>query len=460
MRKVVTIRCCTKTPETLVISGVFVQQRGVSSVQRVAGNESSIHRIPREDTARRIVVEESQSSVRAVSSTSSRKRATVERVLSPWPSYPNDGGVGIGVGPAYSPHNHHIPSSGLAATSPAFHCGGTGTPVAQVQETVGERGPEMRASIARNRRRGQGRAGAPRGGGAAVPPEGEESKNAKSVFRPPCTVAHENAANDPDTLAALARMERNYPRGRTRKFTLQAEAAGVRGFERTSFSADDSKRPSEETRRDHVKGQGALGKQHHSVAENNYRKSRLDYLARKREYRAQLLDRVIKNKKPPGIHDPPVIRRPGDIVQASYIVRNSWSCPAVGFNSILQIPIHKFEVWKEEDEEDDGAPESSLFGEVPTTGTSEGSSQGAAPNNVLGTTVFGTSAGQQKEVGPPPSVAVRFHNHLIANTGLIISRDVHNVLGEVIVPNDIFGKPLRKDLIYRAYWFYRHSLAG
>lgn len=47
-----------------------------------------------------------------------------------------------------------------------------------------------------------------------------------------------------------------------------------------------------------------------------------------------------------------------------------------------------------------------------------------------------------------------------SSTGLVISRDLSAVLSEVVVPNDVFGMPLRKDLIYRAYWFYRRALAG
>lgn len=34
------------------------------------------------------------------------------------------------------------------------------------------------------------------------------------------------------------------------------------------------------------------------------------------------------------------------------------------------------------------------------------------------------------------------------------------VIGDIIVPNDVFGVPLRKDLAFRAYMFHRHALAG
>ena len=97
------------------------------------------------------------------------------------------------------------------------------------------------------------------------------------------------------------------------------------------------------------------------------------------------------------IHAPPVVRRPGDIIDIKHIIRNHWSVPAVGFNSILQMPLHQFEVWND---------------------------------------------------GP-----VENGGELKSESGLIISRDLNAMIGEVILPNDIFGRPLRKDLIFRAYWF-------
>eukprot|EP00439_Symbiodinium_sp_Y106_P029475 s7211_g3.t1 len=33
-------------------------------------------------------------------------------------------------------------------------------------------------------------------------------------------------------------------------------------------------------------------------------------------------------------------------------------------------------------------------------------------------------------------------------------------LGSVVVPNSIFGLPIRKDLIFKAYWYHRRKLAG
>jgi len=48
------------------------------------------------------------------------------------------------------------------------------------------------------------------------------------------------------------------------------------------------------------------------------------------------------------IHAAPTVRRPGDIIDVRALIRNWWSVPAVGFNSILQIPVHRFEVWDDD----------------------------------------------------------------------------------------------------------------
>merc|ERR1712012_897840 len=77
--------------------------------------------------------------------------------------------------------------------------------------------------------------------------------------------------------------------------------------------------------------------------------------------------------------------RPGQTVDVATVGNNWWAFPAVGFNSILEIPVHKFAVYPPDD--------------------------------------------------PPP-------------------------IGSVIVPNSIFGAVLRKDFVYKAYWYHRRALAG
>lgn len=87
----------------------------------------------------------------------------------------------------------------------------------------------------------------------------------------------------------------------------------------------------------------------------------------------------------PTIYDAPRIVRPGQMVDTATVVRNWWAFPAVGFNTILEMPVHKFESFPPED--------------------------------------------------PEP-------------------------VGSVVVPNSIFGLPLRKDLVFKVYWYHRRKLAG
>lgn len=77
--------------------------------------------------------------------------------------------------------------------------------------------------------------------------------------------------------------------------------------------------------------------------------------------------------------------RPGEHVDIATVIRNWWAFPVVGFNSILEIPVHRLEVFPPDD--------------------------------------------------PPP-------------------------VGSVVVPNSIFGLPIKKDLIHRVYWWHRRCLAG
>lgn len=100
------------------------------------------------------------------------------------------------------------------------------------------------------------------------------------------------------------------------------------------------------------------------------------------------------------INDEPVIRRPGSIIDIKTLLRNNWAFPAVGFNSRLEIPVYKFEY----DQED--------F-ETTTDTTNE--------NN--GNSLYGK---------------VRF----------------------ISVPNEIFGVPIRSDILHKCYYFYRSALAG
>lgn len=94
---------------------------------------------------------------------------------------------------------------------------------------------------------------------------------------------------------------------------------------------------------------------------------------------------VVAQLGKPTVHDAPQIMQPGEIVDVATVVRNWWAFPAVGFNSILEMPVHKLEY---------------------------------------------------------------------------LSNDAPSVVGSVVVPNSIFGVPLRKDLIHKAYWYHRRKLAG
>mmetsp|Transcript_40630 Transcript_40630/g.91244 ORF Transcript_40630/g.91244 Transcript_40630/m.91244 type:complete len:465 (-) Transcript_40630:8-1402(-) len=87
----------------------------------------------------------------------------------------------------------------------------------------------------------------------------------------------------------------------------------------------------------------------------------------------------------PTIYDAPKVMRPGNMVDVATVTKNWWCFPPVGFNSILEIPVEKFEVLGGED---------------------------------------------AKQVGV------------------------------IVVPNSIFGVPIRKDLIFRVYWYHRKALAG
>ena len=102
----------------------------------------------------------------------------------------------------------------------------------------------------------------------------------------------------------------------------------------------------------------------------------------------------VTNTKYPLPTDAPVLRRPGDIVDLKTMAKRWWSTPAVGFNSILEIPVFKMEILTMVDE------------------------------------------------AKPAEDKLR------------------DEIGTVIVPNDIFGVPIRKDLIHRVYWWHRKAMAG
>lgn len=93
----------------------------------------------------------------------------------------------------------------------------------------------------------------------------------------------------------------------------------------------------------------------------------------------------LTSRKIPTVHDPPRVVRPGEHVDIATVIRNWWAFPVVGFNSILEMPVHRFEAFPPED--------------------------------------------------PAP-------------------------VGTVVVPNSIFGLPIKKDLVNRVYWWHRRCLAG
>lgn len=86
------------------------------------------------------------------------------------------------------------------------------------------------------------------------------------------------------------------------------------------------------------------------------------------------------------------MRGPGELVDIKTLIRNWSTIPAVGFNSILKLPVYKFERL--------------------------------------------SSSSQTEPASSNPEV------------------------GELIVPNDVFGVPLRKDIAFRVYQYYRRALAG
>ncbi|EPR62023.1 putative 50S ribosomal protein L4 [Toxoplasma gondii GT1] len=104
----------------------------------------------------------------------------------------------------------------------------------------------------------------------------------------------------------------------------------------------------------------------------------------------------------PSVHAAPQVRRPGSVVRMNEVIRHWWSVPAVGFNSVLEVPIYRFEVFQRRAEEA-GEGEASI------------AEEGDHP--------------EEEE-------------------------------GCVVLPNDIFGLPLRPDILYRCYWFYRRAIAG
>ena len=88
----------------------------------------------------------------------------------------------------------------------------------------------------------------------------------------------------------------------------------------------------------------------------------------------------------------PIIRSPGDLINIKTLIRNWSTIPAVGFNSILNLPVYRFE-----------------------------------------------------RISDPKGSSSSLEDPKV---------------GELILPNDIFGVPLRKDIAFRAYQFYRRALAG
>lgn len=95
---------------------------------------------------------------------------------------------------------------------------------------------------------------------------------------------------------------------------------------------------------------------------------------------------------PPALLEPLKVRGGGDIIEIKELIRNWSTIPAVGFNSILKLPVYKFE-----------------------------------------------------------RLTKTEHSHLTS---------AEAVQGEVIIPNDVFGVPLRKDIAFRVYQYHRRALAG
>ncbi len=80
---------------------------------------------------------------------------------------------------------------------------------------------------------------------------------------------------------------------------------------------------------------------------------------------------------------------------------------------MLQAPLHRFEVWEGEDSSD------------------------------------------KPELAGVP-------DELIANSGVTVAREVRKggVVGVLILPNDLFGVPIRKDIVHRAYTHQEKLLRG
>ncbi|PHJ22198.1 50s ribosomal protein l4 [Cystoisospora suis] len=111
----------------------------------------------------------------------------------------------------------------------------------------------------------------------------------------------------------------------------------------------------------------------------------------------------------PSVHAAPQVRRPGSVVRMNEVIRHWWSIPAVGFNGVLEVPIYKFEVFqrREANERDEEY-----------------------------------SGNEGKEIQRPAAT------------------ENEDEEGCIVLPNDIFGLPLRPDILYRCYWFYRRAIAG
>lgn len=87
----------------------------------------------------------------------------------------------------------------------------------------------------------------------------------------------------------------------------------------------------------------------------------------------------------PTLHDPTIIRRPGEVADVATVVRNHWAFPLMGFNSVLEIPVYPFEVLQHQ--------------------------------------------------------SCRYYR-------------------TITLPNDIFGVPIRPDIVFRAWKFYMKAYTG
>ncbi|OEH77559.1 50s ribosomal protein [Cyclospora cayetanensis] len=98
------------------------------------------------------------------------------------------------------------------------------------------------------------------------------------------------------------------------------------------------------------------------------------------------------------------------------LYRHHWAVPVVGFNTRLVLPVHSFEAWEGEERQ---PPELIAHGAV----------------SPVSPAAFGDSV----PAPAPPSLRV------------LLSSEV---------PSEVFGQPLRPDILHQVYWHTRRAIAG